>query len=436
MTAQHRVPTAALVALIAGIGLALSFGAWTGPVRWTPDALFYEAQSREIAGADARTARHHVFSGPIGRSVFHAADRVGDPRWVEYAAPFYRRRWVAPIAAATLRPAFGARSLTAVSVLGYVLCGLAAFLVLRRRFGSVTAFATALAVLAFDPLRAWSAYPLSDSLGVATLFMAIYAGCRAQTGSRWRIAVWAAAVCLLAFTRDVAAIPALAAVVFALTARTRRALAVAASGAVATLVPALLFGAPLRSTMAFTFSENTVPAHDTWGFVLHRYGHYVWSMIYTDFPVLDCLPLVAASLGALALLALPAGTRRSARVRRRFAAALVIAIGLDLVLYDRLQIYGMPLPPGVMLLIGLVPLFVPAGPPDTLVRFARGGAIAALAYLLVLPEYTDLRLGLVLLPFAAVGTARAIAWWTSLGAVPAPADDRPPYRGRAYAALG
>jgi hypothetical protein len=167
--------------------------------------------------------------------------------------------------------------------------------------------------------------------------------------------------------------------------------------------------------MAFTFSDNTVPAHDNWAFVLHRYGHYAWSMISTDFPVLDCLPLLAASLGAIALLALPPGTAGSAQLRRRVAAALVVAIGLDLVLYDRLQIYGLPLPPGVMLLIGLIPLFVPARPADTLVRFARAGAIGAVGYLFLLPEYSDLRLGLVLLPFAAVGTARAIAWWNALG---------------------
>jgi hypothetical protein len=50
------------------------------------------------------------------------------------------------------------------------------------------------------------------------------------------------------------------------------------------------------------------------------------------------------------------------------------------------------------------------------VRFARAGAVGAIAYLFVLPEYTDLRLGLVLVPFAAVGVARSVASWNALAA--------------------
>lgn len=402
------------LALIAALGLVLSWGAWSTPVRWTPDALFYEAQSHEITGTDAATAREDAFFGPVGGSIKHGAERISDHQWVEYAAPFFRRRWVTPIAAAAIRPAFGQRSLVAVSVIGYLLCGLGAFLLLRRRFGETVGFITAVAVLAFQPLRTWSVYPLSDSLGVAALFAAAFMGCRAQTGSRWRIAFWMGSVAFLAFTRDAAAIPVFAAAAFALMDRSGRSFVVAATGALPALAAAMLFGAPLRSTMAFTFSGNKIPADDSWSFVMHQYGHFARWMILTDFPVLDCLPLVAASVGAIALLALPSASARASRLRRRVVAGLVVAIGLDLVLYDHLRIYGEPLPPGVMLLICLLPLFIPASSDDTLVRFARAGAVGAIAYLFVLPQYTDLRLGLVLIPFAAVGVARSVAWWIAL----------------------
>src|SRR5436305_13148070 len=107
------VLVAALLVVIAG-GI-LSVGAWTRPVRWTPDSVFYEAQAREVGGENAAAARKAVFAGPLGRSVRDEASRVRDPRWVAYAAPFFRRRWVTPVTAAAVKPLFGDRSLLAIS---------------------------------------------------------------------------------------------------------------------------------------------------------------------------------------------------------------------------------------------------------------------------------------------------------------------------------
>ena len=39
----------------------------------------------------------------------------------------------------------------------------------------------------------------------------------------------------------------------------------------------------------------------------------------------------------------------------------------------------------------------------------RGGALASVGYLFLLPQSTELRLPLVVLPFAAVGFARAVS---------------------------
>jgi hypothetical protein len=100
----------------------------------------------------------------------------------------------------------------------------------------------------------------------------------------------------------------------------------------AAFAAATLFGAPLRTTMASTFSENRIPADSSWSFVLDHYWYFARTMISTDFPVLDCLPLVAASLGAIALLAIPPGAARTSRLRRRVVVGLLLAIGLNLVL--------------------------------------------------------------------------------------------------------
>jgi hypothetical protein len=57
------------------------------------------------------------------------------------------------------------------------------------------------------------------------------------------------------------------------------------------------------------------------------------------------------------------------------------------------------------------PLDRPAAgePGDEFITLIRGGAVGALGYLFLLPQPTDLRLPLVVLPFAAIGVARGIS---------------------------
>jgi hypothetical protein len=62
----------------------------------------------------------------------------------------------------------------------------------------------------------------------------------------------------------------------------------------------------------------------------------------------------------------------------------------------------------------LVPLFLPIAAEDACLRFMRAGALGAAAYLFLEPQYTGVRYPLVLLPFAAVGVARAISMWPKL----------------------
>jgi hypothetical protein len=411
--------TGALLAVVA-VGLLFSWSHWSAPVQWTPDSLFYEAQAHEIAGASATDARNSVFHGPLERSVDDGTGRFTDPRWITVSSGFFRRRWVVPAATAALTPVFGGRSLELVSLVGYLLAGALTFVLLRRRFGIAAAATAALALLWFPELRTWSFYPLSDSVGVAALTASLLAASSALAcGSRRSIVLWTASVALLAFTKDAATIIVAAACLFFLFERSRRSAVVAAAGVLAALPAPLLFGTPLRTTMAFTFSGNEVPTNDTWSFVLGGYRTFVGEMLHIDYPVLANWSTVTLLVGALALLALPAtSSERMTRVRRiAIRSAVLIAVAYEF-FWNQLQTFRQPLAPGVALLICLLPLLAPAKRDDILVRFARVGALAAVAYLFLLPQFTDLRLGLVLMPFAAVGFARAISWWQLSRRVP------------------
>src|SRR5204863_2868584 len=129
----------------------------------------------------------------IGRSF--AERRRGDA-WVEYSAPRYRRRWLVPALGAALSPLFGERSLLIVSLVGYLLAGLALFVLLRERAGPWTSAAVVCGCLLFVPLREWSFHPLTDSWGVAALAAGLWllARARASAGRGWLVA-WSGAVC-------------------------------------------------------------------------------------------------------------------------------------------------------------------------------------------------------------------------------------------------
>ncbi len=92
-------------------------------------------------------------------------------------------------------------------------------------------------------------------------------------------------------------------------------------------------------------------------------------------------------------------------------AALIGAIAA-LVEPLQLRSFPDPTPSGLLVVGALLPLFLPAGG-DRFMLLIRGGAIGAAAYLFLLPEFTAFRLALVLLPFAAIGLARAVELATS-----------------------
>jgi len=396
---------AGVIALLV-VGVVLTWPHWGAQPRWTFDGLFYEAQAREVTGTSAAVAREQVFFGPLGRSVPDI--RVRDPRHINYAGPFYRRRWVVPALDTALKPLFGIRSLAIVSLLGYLFSGAFVYLLARRRYRAGVAFTAGLATLWFPPLRTWAGYPLTDTMGVATLALALCAAHWALNGRRSRLLAWGASVLLVAMTRDAAAIVVFAGVWLALFTRTRRSLALVATGVVAALPVPVLFGTPLRQELAFTFSRNNVPSDDSWHYILAHYRAHLDGLI-AEFPFRTNLPLTALVLGLLALLVTrPSLTIRLDLIRRAaVAACLLVLVLVALHVPLHLRALPEPLPAGILLVLALVPLFLPSGG-DDFVHVARGGAIGAVGYLLLLPDYTALRYPLVILPFAALGVARAI----------------------------
>jgi len=393
------------------IALSFSWSHWTGPTRWTPDGLFYESQARELTGTPAAAARQEVFFGPLAKAAYDTSGRLDGRAWVEYAAPFYRRRWVVPALADALRPVVGSRALQIVSLLGYVLSGLLVYLLARRRFSRAVSFGAGAFALWFPPIRLWSGYPLTDTMGVAALALAFAAAYWALRGRSSRLVLWASSVLLLSFTRDTAAIAVAGALWFAIAARSRRSVALVLTGIAGATPALLLFGAPLRQTMAFTFSKNTIPTDASWHYILHQYGTFVGMMLEFDFPFRSTLPVTTVLLSVVALLALRPGASSKLYVVRQAALVLVVsflAIAALLVAPLQLPSWPDPVPFGILLIAALLPLFLPADG-DAFITLIRGGALGAVGYLFLLPQPTGLRLPLVLLPFAAIGIARGLS---------------------------
>jgi Dolichyl-phosphate-mannose-protein mannosyltransferase len=303
------------VAAVAGLS---SVPAWSGPVDWTPDGYFYEAQVRELRGVSSQAALASVFQGPLTAarrareraSLPPAQRRVANPEWVRYSARFYRRRWVVPLLAAAIDPLAGTRSLALVSIVGYLAAAVAIYALLRRRFSAPASALAAAAATLVPQYRSASLEPLTDSWGVALEALCLLLGLRyLETGRRALLALWPAAMLVLAFTRDNAAVVVLALLVLAV--RSRRALLLAAVAAVAAVIPSLAFGTHLKVLLAYTLDGSRIPPSTSWTWSVHHYWHGVETMLRGfatplrhGVPPLTGLALLA---GLLALLLLRRG---------------------------------------------------------------------------------------------------------------------------------
>jgi hypothetical protein len=347
------------VALSAVALLAVS-DSLSGPARWSPDGLFYQARVYEIRdGLSQPEALREAFQGPLGERL-RAVDpeRSGSPQWVAYNARFYERRVAVPYVASLLVPLSGDRAILDVSLAGYVVAVLAIFwLLLLLRFHLVVAAGVTLATIFLPALTFHSGFPLTDSWGLALEVIAFGTAILAlQRGPRWLIA-WAAAIALLSITRDSMWIPVLAAVCLALIKRTRPTVALAATGFAAALPAVIAIQVPLRELLAQMLNGLQPAPELGWGEIASRYPGAIVDLLQAD-----------------------GGFVRDGAWYS--AAYLLVGLGL-LVLAARNGRRG----------------------PATILKLA--GALAGAAYVLTVPVFSAFRLELVLVPMAAFGLATA-----------------------------
>lgn len=269
---RSKLTTALVVLALIGAALLAVGGSLSGPPKWSPDGLFYQARAMEFRGVDSDRALTQAFGGPLGADLRRVdPTRSGDPTWVAYNSQFYERRVTVPLAAAALTPVAGDRAVLDLSLAGYVATILALFVLLRLRFRLPVATVVTAATIFLPALLQHSTSPLTDSWGLALMTAALASGLLVlERGSRWLIA-WTACIAVLAFTRDSTWIPILAALWLVVTMRSRIALAMFGTAVAATIPVLLLFPMPMRPLLAQMLNDAQPVGDPTWGFIVERY---------------------------------------------------------------------------------------------------------------------------------------------------------------------
>ena len=348
--------------LAAALGVIACLAVWpafSNPVRWTPDGLFYEARMLEIRGASHDIAVRRTFEGPISAAL-RARDphHTGNPAWVKYNEPFYERRVALPLVGAAVYPLAGDRSLLYLSLGGYVAAILALFGLLLLRFRVAIAAVVTVAAIFLPPLTTHSSFPLTDSWGLTLEIIALAAAMLTlERGLRW-IPLWIVAIAVLAFTRDSTWIPVLGAGWCALRYRSRVPITLFATGIVAALPALLLFKTPVRDLLALLVNHSEPSGNTSWSFIASHYPRAL-------------LELVRANVGFL---------RRGEWYTAFFLVGGVLA--LFLIVWRRRI----------------------SSPSTTLITAA---AVVGLGYVLSAPVFSAFRLELVFVPMAAYGLALA-----------------------------
>lgn len=264
-----------------------------------------------------------------------------------------------PWLAALVTPSAGDRALLDVSLAGYVAAVLAVFwLLLAAGFRLPLATAVAAATALVPALAFHSSFPLTDSWGLALEAAAL---ATAVTALRRRdarlLAPWLLLIVALAFTRDSAWIPVLAACALALAHRSRLATALAGGGVLAAIAPALLVPVPMRELLA-QMLNGAMPAPDhSWATVLGRYPGAIADLLQAD--------------GGFV------------RDGAWWSAAYLLA-GLAALLLLRRGDRG-----------------------DETTMLITAAAAAGIAYVVAVPVFSAFRLELALVPMAAIGLAMA-----------------------------
>jgi hypothetical protein len=355
---------AGLALLVLGLAVAVPH-LWT-KVLWSPDGLFYEAQTQEVRGESREAALHTVFSGPLAKrpkereaAVRPGRRRIANRGWVEYSAPFYRRRWTVPIVAAALTPLAGEdRALEDASLIGLVLLGPLLFFLLRSAFPVLPSTVAAGFCVLLPPVLSLAPHPGTDYAGLALLVASLIALLRVERG-RWpAMAPWVALLLVLSFTRDEVAVALTGAAALAWVRPSRRLWLAFALGIVAYLPSLLLFKVPLRENLAYVLNDYRIPTDTSWSHIFSVYPGQLGGVLHDDlrYPLETAVPPLTIAMAAVAV-------------------------------------------------AGIAFLFWPRRPLPDLVAIARGTLVGAVATILLSVNYTDFRLELVFVPAAAVGVA-------------------------------
>jgi hypothetical protein len=324
-----------VAAALAALSCAAVWPAFSEPVVWTPDALYYEARVLELRGADHDEAIAETFGGPLSAELrSRDPGQTGDPEWVAYNEPFYERRLAVPLAGAALYPVWHERSLLYISLAGYVASILALFALLLVRFRAAIAAVVAGAAALLPPLVNHSSYPLTDSWGLALEIVALTAGILAlRRGLHW-LPLWIGAVAVLAFTRDSTWIPVLAAGFCAVRYRSRVPVTLFATGLAAVLPAVLLFSVPVRDLLALLVNDSELPADSSWSFIAGHYPGALVELVRANVGFLRRGEWYTALylVGGVAALLLLFWRRREARTQEATLICAAAVLGLGYVL--------------------------------------------------------------------------------------------------------
>lgn len=350
---------------LTALALLLSAGAiyagtqWSDPYQWKPDGLFYQAQVLRLEGMSKNEALRTVFSGPLAaerveterRDVPRPLWKVASAEWIDYSTRFYERRLLVPALAAVTNRWFGVDAMRSISVIGYVLVGPSLYVLLALRFRPTLAFTIAAGAMALQPVRWWSLLPQVDSVGLTLECLALAACITALRRSVLWLGPLVVAVLALSFTRDATVAVLAGAIWIVWRRRDARSVTVAAVVAVSSAPAPLAFGAPLRDQLAYSMNGFYIPVDQGWSWIFHRWPGAVKDLVLAD------LRLFVERPGTV----------------------LFLAGGLFALVAFRW------------------------GGSDEFVAFVRASTLGALAMLAIVPNVTNFRLELVLVPMAAVG---------------------------------
>ena len=358
---RRRDLLAAIALLAFGILLVLPY---TGPdVRWAPDSLFYMAQKREVQGESRADALREVFASDGAaelkrkeRDLRPALRRIDNPAWQTDSSRFYRRRWTVPVLAAALQPVAGQRSIEAPSLVGWALLAPLLYLLLRRRFAPGVSVVVSVFCTVLPPVFHVGPVPSTDLLALSLLIAALLAAWQVRVAGLGWLPAWMVLVLVLSFTRDANIVLIAATGWLALRERSRRSIALLATGVLASLPAPLLFAAPFRDNLAYAFNAYRVPTDTSWSSILSEYPHRIATVVRYDleYPLENAVPPLAFVMGALVL-------------------------------------------------IGLVKLYVLSDRDDPFLILARGAGLGSLVTILIAANYSNGRLELVLIPAIAAG---------------------------------